>query len=221
MPMSSADAHEWAVNPREAQEIQRRLRDRVVAHDDFATVASVAGIDVGFPGRGTIARAAVVVLRFPGLKPVESAIAETPVRFPYVPGLLSFREAPGALAALYRLRRLPDLLVCDAHGIAHPRRFGLACHLGVLLDRPSIGVAKTRLIGRYREPPAHKGAWAPLEHGQEIIGAVLRTRAHTKPVFVSVGHRIGLETAIDVVLRLSPRFRLPETTRAAHRLASG
>lgn len=198
-----------------------RLRDQVIAYDRFGTIRSVAGVDVGFRGRGKLGRAAVAVLTFPELEQLTAVVAQDEIRFPYVPGLLSFREIPIVLKALGELSRLPDLVLCDGHGLAHPRHFGLACHLGVLLDRPSIGVAKTRLIGNYREPANSKGAWTPLRHGGEMIGAALRTRANTKPVYVSVGHRIALETAIDFVLRCTPRYRLPETTRAAHKLASG
>lgn len=175
---------------------------------------------MGFEKRGTITRAAVVVLGFPGLAPVEQAMARQPTRFPYVPGYLSFREAPAVLAALKQLRQPPDLLLCDGQGLAHPRRFGLACHLGLLLDIPSIGVAKSRLIGTHAEVPEAKGDWAALEDHGEIIGAVLRTRAGAKPVYVSVGHRVSLATAIDYVMRCTTRYRLPETTRHAHRLAS-
>jgi len=219
--VSTSISHAWDVTTQEAREIQTHLRDQVVARDQFGTIRSVAGIDVGFHDHGKLAKAAVAVLRFPGLQHLESSVAQSEVRFPYVPGLLSFREAPIALAAMRRLKQLPDLMLCDGQGLAHPRRFGLACHLGVLLDRPSIGVAKTRLIGDYREPANAKGAWTPLEHQGEVIGAAVRTRTNTNPVYVSVGHRIGLETAIDFVLRCTPRFRLPETTRAAHKLASG
>jgi len=277
----------WPTGIAEARAIQESLRGKVVARDRLGKIGTVAGIDVGFEKHGTVTRAAVVVLDFPGLTPVEQAIARQPTRFPYVPGYLSFREAPAVLAAMKKLRTRPDLLLCDGQGLAHPRRFGLACHLGLLLDIPSIGVAKSRLIGVHAEVPDMKGAWAPLldhpsspsdrdedshllplslrerakgegdhlspssplpkgekapsprplsrerERGvlydrsrgarrahPEIIGAVLRTRAGVKPVYVSVGHRISLATAIDYVLRCTTRYRLPETTRYAHRLAS-
>lgn len=181
----------------------------------------VAGVDVGFEDGGKTVRAAVAVLEYPGLSPVEHAVARLPTRFPYVPGLLSFRELPGVIAALERLTILPDLLLCDGQGYAHPRRFGIACHLGVLTDLPSIGVAKTRLIGSHPEPGPHKGDWVELRDGAEVIGAVLRTRSGVKPLYVSIGHRVSLATAIRYVLACTTRYRLPETTRAAHRLASG
>ncbi len=147
-------------------------------------------------------------------------MARRRTRFPYVPGYLSFREAPAVLAALAKLRTRPDLLLCDGQGRAHPRRFGLACHLGVLTGLPSIGVAKSLLLGVHGPLPEPKGSWVALKDKGEVIGAALRTRAGVKPVYVSIGHRVSLATAIDYVLRCTPRYRLPETTRLAHRLAS-
>lgn len=181
----------------------------------------VAGTDVGFEGGGEIARAAVAVLSFPGLELADYAIARAPARFPYVPGLLSFREMPALLAALDRLRVRPDLILCDGQGIAHPRRFGIASHLGVFCGIPSIGVAKSRLIGEHGQPVQRRGAWVPLRDGGETIGAVLRTRPNTRPLYVSIGHRVSLPVAVRYVMACTTRFRLPETTRWAHRLASG
>lgn len=219
--VSVIQLHPWNPSPTEATAIQQRLRDRVIAEDTLGSVRSVAGIDVGFEGGGKVARAAVVVLSFPGLEVLEQILARRTSSFPYIPGLLSFREIPAVLDAFDRLRLSPDLILCDGQGLAHPRRFGLACHLGVLTDLPTIGVAKTRLVGTYTEPGLKRGAWAPLWDDGSAIGAVLRTRTHVKPLFVSIGHRVGLDTAIGYVLACSPRFRLPETTRRAHRLASG
>lgn len=210
----------WPRRVAEARRLQEQLRSRVVTQDRLGVVETVAGIDVGYEKNGTVTRAAVVVLDFPALTVREQAIARRPTRFPYVPGYLSFREAPAVLAALKRLRTRPDLLLCDGQGLAHPRRFGLACHLGLLLDTPSIGVAKSRLIGTHGRVPAKKGSWTALEDNGEVIGVVLRTRMDVKPVYVSIGHRICLATAIDYVLRCTTRYRLPETTRQAHRLAS-
>ncbi len=201
--------------------LQERLRERVVVQDRLGALHHVAGVDVGFPRGRQTARAAVAVLGFPDLSPCDQTVVCRPVAFPYVPGLLSFREVPAVLAALEALRELPDLILCDGQGQAHPRRFGIACHLGVLLDRPTIGVAKSRLVGRHGPLPEEKGAWVPLYDGSERIGAVLRTRSGVAPLYVSVGHRVSLETAIELVLRCTTRYRLPETTRAAHRLASG
>ena len=201
--------------------MQRELRGHLILTDQLGPVRRVAGVDVGFEAGGTVTRAAVAVLRYPELDVLETATARCPTTFPYVPGLLSFRELPAVLAALEQLREPPDLLLCDGQGIAHPRRFGIASHLGLLVDIPAIGVAKTRLCGTHAEPPHQRGAWTPLRADEEIIGAVLRTRIGVKPLYISPGHRIGLETALAYVMRCCTRYRLPETTRHAHRLASG
>jgi len=213
--------HRWDVDYGQATALQRELSSLVVREDDFGVIHTVAGVDVGFPRARGQARAAVAVLNFPQLSMVAQSLACRPVSFPYIPGLLSFREIPAVLAALRRLDTRPDLILCDGQGWAHPRRFGFACHLGVLLDLPTIGVAKSRLLGSYAALPVEKGAWIPLFDQEERIGAVLCTRTGVSPLYVSVGHRISLETAIDYVLRCCTRYRLPETTRAAHRLASG
>jgi deoxyribonuclease V len=213
--------HAWDLTPKEAIALQLRLAAEIVCRDDFGAIARVAGVDVGFEDNGGTTRAAVAVLAFPSLQLETSAIARMPTRFPYVPGLLSFREAPAVLTAMQQLKVLPDLLLCDGQGIAHPRRLGIASHLGLLLDVPSIGVAKTRLIGQHGEVPDERGAWVPLKDGSETIGAVLRTRRGVKPLYISPGHRIGLESAIAWVMACVTRYRLPETTRWAHRLASG
>jgi deoxyribonuclease V len=213
--------HRWDVTPREAIAIQQALRSRVSTRDPAGRVRLVAGIDVGYEDAKSVTRAAVVVLSFPGLELLEQSIARRPTTFPYVPGLLSFREVPAVIDALRELSHIPDLLVCDGQGYAHPRRFGLACHLGVLTGIRAIGVAKTRLVGTHQPVPEARGEWQPLVDDEEIIGAVLRTRADVKPVYVSVGHRVSLQRAIAYTLECTPRYRLPETTRLAHRLASG
>lgn len=215
-------SHPWNLSPLEAIALQRDLRERVILTDRLApSVRRVAGVDVGFEADGTVTRAAVAVLRYPELDVLESAIARRPTEFPYIPGLLSFRELPAVLAALGQLREPPDLLLCDGQGIAHPRRFGIASHLGLLMDIPSIGVAKTRLCGQHDEPVNQRGAWTPLWANETAIGAVLRTRPGVKPLYISSGHRISLQTAIQWVMECCTRYRLPETTRQAHRLASG
>lgn len=220
--MANADiAHDWDVTPKEAITLQRRLAGLVERQDRIGPVRRVAGIDVGFEAGGATTRAAVVVLAYPGLELLEQAVARVPTHFPYVPGLLSFREGPAVLAALAQLSAPPDLMLCDGQGIAHPRRLGIASHLGLLLDIPSIGVGKSRLVGSYEEPGPEKGDWTPLLHKEEVIGAVLRSRRGVAPLYVSTGHRVSLETAIRLVLACTPRYRLPETTRQAHRLASG
>ena len=212
--------HSWPTDVASAREVQETLRSQVIREDALGAVRYVAGVDVGFEDKGRTTRAAVAVLEFPGLALHHQAISRSPTRFPYIPGYLSFRELPAVLQALDRLTVMPDLLLCDGQGLAHPRRFGLACHLGVLTDIPSIGVAKSRLIGVHDDPPKEKGQWVPLMDKGETIGAVVCTRNNVSPVYVSLGHRISLPTAIDYVLGCTTRFRLPETTRWAHRLAS-
>jgi deoxyribonuclease V len=213
-------SHPWNVPPQEAIAIQQRLRSQVICQDRFDSLHHLAGVDVGFEENGATTRAAVVVLALPDLEIVESALARRPTSFPYVPGLLSFREAPAALEALEMLHILPDMLLCDGHGLAHPRRFGIACHLGVLTGLPAIGVAKSLLVGSHAPPAQERGAWQPLIDAGELIGAALRTRPGAKPIIVSTGHRVSLESALRIVLTCTGRYRLPETTRQAHHLAS-
>jgi deoxyribonuclease V len=177
-------------------------------------------VDIGFAENNTVTRAAVAVLSFPDLLLQEQALALTPTIFPYVPGLLSFREAPAALTALESLAIRPDLLLIDGQGWAHPRRMGLACHLGLLSRIPAIGVAKSRLVGSHESLPETRGSQVPLLHKGEVIGIVLRTRSKVRPIYVSIGHRISLETAVAYTMACTPKYRLPETTRQAHRLAS-
>ncbi len=216
----------WPTTFEEAQALQQRLRAQVITYDDLGEVRTVAGVDAGYeadPAGGAdqaLARAAIVVLAYPTLEPLDYAIARRPTTFPYVPGFLSFREAPAVLAALDELRVRPDLLICDGQGIAHPRRFGIACHIGLLSGLPSIGCAKSPLTGRHGPLPDERGAFVPLTDRGEQIGVVLRTRPGTKPLYISVGHRIGLDTAIMYVMACTTRYRLPETTRAADGLAS-
>ncbi|MEE8391965.1 MAG: deoxyribonuclease V [Anaerolineae bacterium] len=212
-------AHPWDVSPAEAREIQRQLCRRVVIEALNCWPETVVGIDVGVKGKQM--RAGVVLYSYPELLPLQATTAEMPVSFPYVPGLLAFREGPVVLAALEQLDEQPDVLMFDAQGLAHPRRMGLATHLGVLLDVPAVGCAKSRLCGTYVEPDEQKGSWVPLVDGDQVIGAVVRTRDGVRPVFVSVGHRVDLETAVSLVLGCTTRYRLPEPTRWAHRVAGG
>jgi len=212
--------HPWNLNPTQAIALQRQWRSRLSLVDRVDPVRRVAGVDVGFEQDGGVTRAAVAVLSYPELALLETAVARRPTSFPYIPGLLSFRELPVVLDALAQLALTPELLLCDGQGIAHPRRLGIAAHLGLLLDHPTIGVGKTRLFGAHGPVPETPGAWTPLQDGDEIIGAVLRTRAGTQPLYISAGHHISLETAIRFVMGCCTRYRLPETTRWAHRLAS-
>lgn len=221
MRFDSTLRHQWPSRINQARKIQESLRAHVVGEDAVGEISHVAGVDIGIDRKANRARAAAAVLSFPDCSLVEQAVVDSRIRFPYVPGYLSFREVPPVLAALEKLTVTPDVILCDGQGIAHPRRFGLACHLGVLTGIPAIGAAKSRLTGTYVEPGPAKGDWSRLEDGGETIGAVLRSRANVQPLFVSIGHKVCLPTAIDVVLACCRKYRLPETTRAAHRLASG
>jgi deoxyribonuclease V len=217
---------EWPTTFEEALAVQQELRAQVILRDDFDTIRTVAGVDAGYEADPSadenhgLARAAIVVLEYPSLRPLDYAIARRPTNFPYVPGFLSFRETPAVLAALDELRIRPDLLICDGQGIAHPRRFGIACHIGLLAGLPSIGCAKSLLTGRYKDLPDERGATVPLiDHGEQV-GVALRGRAGTKPLFVSPGHRVSIESAAAFVIACLTKYRLPETTRAADGLAS-
>jgi deoxyribonuclease V len=210
---------DWPSTVEEALATQERLRGRVDLTDDLPELPpTVTGLDVAYDDAGGIA-AAVVTLETAGLTVVEERTHRAKAAFPYEPGLFAFRELPPLLAALDRLERTPDVLVCDGHGLAHPRRFGLACHLGVLTGLPAFGVGKTPFIGSHEPPPASRGTSAPLVDAGETVGAVLRTQDGVKPVYVSAGHRIGLAHACRLTLALTPRYRLPETTRHADRLS--
>ena len=207
--------HRWAVTPRQAVRIQLRLRERFEPLDRLPPIKQVAGADVALDLRRKVAIAGVIVYEFPEMVEMERVWAQRPLTFPYVPGLLSFREIPVLLRAFSKLRHLPDLIFYDGHGYAHPRRFGIACHLGVLLDCPAIGCAKSILVGRPEEPGSQAGSWAALIDNGETIGAVLRAREGTKPVYISQGHRISLERAVDFARRVIDGFRIPRPTREA------
>ncbi|KAA9130831.1 deoxyribonuclease V [Marinihelvus fidelis] len=212
--------HRWDLDIAEARTVQTRLAARVETHDRLGQVRAIAGVDCGFEDDGRLTRAAVVVMRWPGLDVIESTLARVPTTFPYIPGYLSFREMPAILAAFKQLETRPDLLLCDGQGIAHPRRLGIACHLGLWLDRPAVGVGKSRLVGAFEPPGEEKGSSTPLVVHDETIGAVLRTRDRVRPLFVSPGHRIGVDSAARWVLDCAIRYRLPEPVHAADRLAS-
>jgi deoxyribonuclease V len=213
--------HPWDLTPKEAIALQKHLAGKVIRSSgiDIGDVATVAGVDTHC--HEDLAIAAVVVIRLSDLATVDHATAVGKIRFPYIPGLLTFREGPGILNALDHLTVAPDLLIFDGQGIAHPRRCGLASHIGLLLDMPAIGCAKTRLSGWNEEPHTEKGSYSYLKDGDETIGAVVRTRSNVKPLFVSIGHRINLQDSINIVLQCCPRYRLPETTRRADKLARG
>ncbi len=199
--------------------MQKQLAGQVVRENRLGRVHTVAGADVHL--KNDMARAAVVVLGFPDLEVRGGAVAVRRVTFPYIPGLLSFREGPAIIDALEKLADKPDLLIVDGQGVAHPRRLGLASHIGLFVDLPTIGCAKSRLCGQYREPGRFRGSHVPLIDKGETIGAVVRTRTGVRPVFVSPGHGLDLATSIEYVLACSRGYRLPETTRRAHRIAAG
>lgn len=218
MQLTIHHTHAWDVTPEEAVALQRQLAPLVREEPLLAPPQTIAGVDMSV--RDDQVQAAVVVLYYPTLETVDQAIWRGNVEFPYVPGLLSFREVPAVLRALEQLIAMPDLIMCDAQGRAHPRRFGLASHLGVLLDWPTLGVAKSLLTGKYDEVGATKGSHTPLRAGQETIGAVVRSRDKVNPLYVSVGHRLTLTEAIDITLACTTRYRLPEPTRQAHLLSN-
>lgn len=220
MPETMTDRPEWPSDPAQARALQTRLAESVRLTPGPDAVELIAGVDSGFTEGGRRARAAAVVLRWPGLELLEQAVAERPTPMPYVPGLLSFRELPAVLDALGQLTATPGLVLCDGQGIAHPRRLGIAAHLGVLTGLATIGVGKSRLVGTHDEPGSEKGACKPLMDGTERIGSVLRTRTGVKPLWVSPGHRIDHADAARWVLACCRRYRLPEPIRAADRLAS-
>lgn len=210
--------HPWDVTPSEAVEIQRSLRELVSTIDDFDQIDRVAGVDVNFNYKQNRARAAVVVLDFPGMNEIDAAAAECDISCPYIPGLFAFREIPLLVPALEKLKTQPHLVIVNGQGMAHPERVGLASHLGVLTETPTIGCARSRFIGTHQIPSKEKGAFTYLYDNDEIIGAVVRTRTNVAPLYVSIGHRISLSRAVEYVLKCTRQFRLPEPLRAAHRL---
>jgi deoxyribonuclease V len=212
--------HRWNISPKQAVALQKKLAVRVRPRKLKKTVRWIAGADMAFSTDKTRCIAGIVVWDLIDQTPVEQVTATRKVTFPYVPGLLSFREAPAILAAIRKLKTDPDVFMFDGHGIAHPRRFGLACHVGVGIDRPAFGCAKSRLCGAYREPGINKGNSTDFLDGDELIGTVLRTRQGVKPVFISVGHRIRLPDAVDLALRCATNCRLPEPTRLADQLVA-
>ncbi len=207
--------HPWNLNEAEALLLQKELAKKVIVHDELNDIKYISGCDVAYDDKNDLQIAAVVVLDSETFDVVETSVVEDVSHFPYIPGLFSFRELPSLVKALDAIKTIPDLIVCDGQGIAHPRKFGLACHLGVLFDVPTIGCGKTRLHGQSIDPGLKRGDHAPLFDNEEIIGNVLRTQDNVKPVYVSVGHKISLKTACDWIIKLSPNFRLPETTRHA------
>ena len=218
--MQTGKLHSWDLSYSEAVALQKSLARQVQQTKLKKRPKTIAGLDCAFSRDGRNIIAGVVVLQLPGLELLETTSATRKVTFPYIPGLLSFREAPVCLAAAEKLRNLPDIFMIDGQGIAHPRRLGLAAHLGLFFDAPTIGCAKSRLTGKFKEPPLEKGTYTPLKDGDDVIGAVVRTRSNVKPVFVSIGNQCLLKEAIELVLSCAMKYRLPEPTRLAHQLVS-
>lgn len=219
--MRQGPLHEWNLKPVEAIALQKELAQRIVLVDQPGDVRAIAGVDMAINENSGMARAAVVLLSFPALEILEQHVYEEPLRMEYIPGLLSFRELPCVLGAFARLKRSPDLVMVDGQGIAHPRRLGIASHLGLWLDLPTIGCAKSILRGHYEESKLSEeaGAWLPLKDRGEIIGAAVRTRTRVNPMIISLGHRISLESSIRYVLLCTKGYRLPEPTRQADKLS--
>lgn len=212
--------HSWDLTPKEARNLQIELAAKLVLHDDFSGPSLIAGVDVSYTKENGLSYAGVVVVDYPDLKVVEKKYAIQPTPFPYVPGLLTFREGPAIIAAFARLECEPDLIIFDGQGQAHPKSFGIAAHIGLLLDKPSIGCAKKKLCGSYIEPGPLPGDTNPIVYKDKTIGAVVRTKKKVKPVFVSSGHRIGLTSSVDFILSTCRGYRLPELTRMAHNFVS-
>jgi deoxyribonuclease V len=219
--MKTSRSHPWDLDSRQARELQSKLSNEVVRFDVGMDIKLIAGIDVSVSRFSKTGRAAVVVLDYRSQELCEVSVVEGEIDFPYIPGLLSFREAPLALRAWQGLKSRPDLMMVDGQGIAHPRRFGIASHLGLLLDIPSIGCAKSRLIGTHDPLPDEAGSYRLLKEKDEIIGAAVRTKLRLKPVYVSIGHRVDLDTAVSLVLGCCRGYRLPQPTRLAHMAAGG
>jgi len=213
--------HSWQVSPTQALDIQQRLAVQVSRSNEVTTPHFIAGVDISVNKIQGIATGAVVVLQYPELRLVETKVAEGELAFPYIPGLLSFRESPLILAACQGLTITPDLIMVDGQGVAHPRRMGLASHLGLFLDTPTIGCAKSLLCGRHNEPGDGPGSYAEIVNRGETIGVALRTRLGVKPIYVSIGHKINLQAAIYWVMNCCRSYRLPEPTRLAHLAAGG
>jgi deoxyribonuclease V len=213
--------HNWDVSTKKAVEIQKKLAAQIDVGDGIGTPSLIAGVDVSGANEERIAKAAIVMLEYPDLNVIDTVTIEAEVNFPYVPGLLSFREMPLLIKVLEKLDAVPDLVLVDGQGIAHPRRLGLASHLGLFLDIPTIGCAKSRLIGTHGELPDNAKTWTELFDGNEVIGAAVRTKIKTNPLYISVGHKISLPKAIYWTLQCCKKHRLPEPTRLAHQAASG
>jgi deoxyribonuclease V len=212
--------HDWTMTPREAVALQKSLRERVILKPLDREIETVAGADISFNKYEPTLYAGIVVLRLPSLEVLEEVGVVSETRFPYVPGLLSFRESPPVLEAWAKLKTEPDVVMFDGQGIAHPRRVGIASHVGLIIERPTLGCAKSVLVGKYEEPPPERGSWTPLVDKGETVGAALRTKDRVNPIYVSPGHLIDLAGAIELTLKCNGGYRQPEPTRRAHLLVN-
>ncbi|MGB6873406.1 MAG: deoxyribonuclease V [Dehalococcoidia bacterium] len=212
--MKYLNLHSWEVTPQEAIKIQKDLKSKISLKKSFSKIDKIAGADVSYYQNKMIA--GVIIFEFPNLKTIEKQSFISPVNFPYIPGLLTFREGPSLLEAFKKIKITPDVILFDGHGIAHPRRMGIATHLGLFLDKPTIGCAKSRLSGKYTSVEEGKGDYALLKEGEEILGVVLRTRKKVNPIFVSPGHKIDLPNSIEIILECIVKYRLPVPVREAH-----
>ncbi len=212
--MKYLNLHSWEVNPQEAIKIQKDLKSNISLKKSFSKIEKIAGADVSYYKNKMIT--GIVILKFPQLEIIEKKSSVSSVNFPYIPGLLTFREGPSILAAFKKIKNEPDIILFDGQGIAHPRRMGIATHLGLFLDKPTIGCAKSRLSGKYTSVGEKKGDYALLKEDEEILGAILRTRKRVKPIFISPGHKIDLPNSIEIVLKCIIKYRLPLPVREAH-----
>jgi deoxyribonuclease V len=217
--MHISHLHDWNISPSEAVSLQKQLAAQVIYDRplNLDAIKLVAGVDVSV--KNNVSQAAVVILTFPDLQVIETRLSQLPTPFPYIPGLLSFREGPVLEDAFKQVENEPDVLIFDGMGRAHPRRIGIATHMGLWLQKPTIGCGKSLLSGKYIEPPPTRGAFVDLVDRGEVIGAILRTRENTKPVFISVGHQADLVSSVELVMRCTGKYRLPEPIRAAHNAA--
>ncbi len=218
--MKPVFSHSWDLSPQEAIKLQEELKEKIILKKGFSKIKRIAGADISFSKKSNRAYAAVIVFSFPELEILEEEYTIGNLSFPYIPGLLTFREGPLLIETFKKIKIEPDVIIFDGQGIAHPKRLGLATHMGILLDKPTIGCAKSKLIGTYQEPEREKGSYSLLKDDGEIIGAVLRTKEDVSPVFVSPGHKIDLKSSIEIVLECLRGYRLPEPTRQAHLLVN-
>lgn len=218
--MKTRNLHNWNLSPKEAIVLQKNLSEKIILKNKFKNIRLIAGADMAIDEHRNLGVAGIIIYSYPDLKEIERCFAKAEIKFPYVPGLLAFREAPILTKAFTKLRYIPDVVIFDGQGIAHPRGLGIASHMGLILGRPTIGCAKSRLVGEHKEPGKNPGDWTPLNYKNKVIGAVLRTRKNVKPVFISPGHLIDLKTSIKIVVSCLDGVRIPKPTREADKFVA-